>query len=102
MRSTVQRTPVRLGEVLKAALARLPAGADLVDWALWKDWEQVVGAPLARHARPLRLRRGVLVVAVDDSLWMHELQYMKQDLVDRLNARLGRTVVRQIFLALGD
>jgi predicted nucleic acid-binding Zn ribbon protein len=98
----VGRDPVRLGDVLKAALARLPAGADIADHALWGHWDDVVGPTLARHARPRRLRRGVLVVAVDDSLWMHELQFLKQELCARLNERMGRAVVRQMFLALGD
>ena len=92
---------MRLGAVLDAALARLP-GAELADYAIWSHWERVVGPLLARHARPRRMRRGVLVVAVDDSVWMHELQFMKEELRGRLNARLGRNAVRQIFLSLGD
>jgi hypothetical protein len=31
---------------------------------------------------------------------MHELQYLKQDLRVRLNERLGRAAIREIFLVL--
>jgi hypothetical protein len=31
---------------------------------------------------------------------MHELRYLKQELRTRLNAHLGRAVVRELFLAL--
>jgi predicted nucleic acid-binding Zn ribbon protein len=92
--------PTRLGDVLRAALARLPAGRDLADYDVWTHWEAVVGPAIARHARPERLRRGVLVVAVDGPEWMQELQFLKRDLQARLNERLGRPVVRQIYLSV--
>ena len=92
--------PARLGDVLRAALDRLPIGQRLADHALWVEWDAVVGPTLARHARPQRLRRGLLLVAVDSPEWMQELQFLKHELRTRLNARLGRAVVRDIFLAL--
>jgi len=92
--------PSRLGDVLRAALARLPMANDLADYALWNHWDLVVGPTLARHARPARLRRGVLVVRVDSPEWMHELQFLKHDLRDQLNTRLGRRTVRELLLAL--
>jgi predicted nucleic acid-binding Zn ribbon protein len=96
----VGRELTTLGEALRAALSRLPSGAELASFPIWTEWNDVVGATIARHARPRRLRRGVLVVDVDGVEWMHELQYLKADLRARLNERLGRTVVREVFLAL--
>ena len=92
--------PTRVGDVLRAVLQRLPEAQRLADHALWAHWESVVGPTLARHARPTRLRRGVLVVAVDSAQWLQELQFLKHELRERLNARLGRPVVRDVFLAL--
>jgi predicted nucleic acid-binding Zn ribbon protein len=90
----------RLGDVLKSALARLPVARELADHAVWAHWDAVVGPTIARHARPERLRRGVLVVAVDGSEWMQELQFLKHEVRERLNARLERPAVRDIFLVL--
>ncbi len=90
----------RLAEALRAALARLPGATGLVHYPIWAEWSAVVGATIAAHAKPAQLRRGVLVVAVDGPEWMHELQYVKRDVVERLNARLGSTVVRDIYLVL--
>ena len=92
--------PSRVGDVLRAALARVPEAQRIADHALWAHWDAVVGPTLALHARPARLRRGMLVVAVDSPEWMQELQFLKHELRDRLNARLGRPVVRDVFLAL--
>ena len=71
-----------LGDALRAALARLPAGTELASFPIWTEWADVVGPTIARHARPRRLRRGVLVVEVDGAEWMHELQYLKRELRD--------------------
>jgi len=99
--SAERRTaPLRLGDVLRAALARLPIAQRLADHALWAHWDDVVGPTLARHARPARLRGGVLMVAVDSPEWMQEIQFLKHDLRTRLNARLGRAAVREMFLVL--
>jgi predicted nucleic acid-binding Zn ribbon protein len=92
--------PRRLGDVLRAALDRLPVGRELADHALWAHWTSVVGPTLARHAHPRRLRRGVLFVAVDSPEWMQEIQFLKEDLRARLNARLGRAAVRDVFTVL--
>jgi predicted nucleic acid-binding Zn ribbon protein len=96
------RDPTRLGEVLRAALARLPTGAELAHYPIWAEWAVVVGPAIARHAQPRRLRRGVLVVDVDGPDWMHELHFMKRDLRERLNARLGGAVIRDLFFVLAN
>jgi predicted nucleic acid-binding Zn ribbon protein len=92
--------PSRLGDVLRAALGRVPEAQRLADHAVWTHWDAVVGPTVARHARPERLRRGVLIVAVDSPEWMQELQFLKHELRERLNARLGRSAVRDVFLVL--
>ncbi len=92
--------PARLGDVLRATLERLPEAQRLADHAVWTHWDAVVGPTLARHARPERFRRGLLVVTVDSAEWMQELQFHKRELRERLNARLGRAVVRDLFLVL--
>ena len=89
-----------LAEALKAALARLPASTGLVHYPIWAEWTAVVGPTIAAHAKPARLRRGVLVVSVDGPEWMQELQFVKRELCAKLNARLGSAVVREVYLVL--
>ena len=89
-----------LGDALRAALARLPASTGLVHYPIWAEWTSTVGPTIAAHARPARLRRGVLVVSVDGPEWMLELQYVKREVCTKLNALLGSPVVREIYLVL--
>jgi predicted nucleic acid-binding Zn ribbon protein len=92
--------PTPLGDVLRTVLERLPDASRLADHELWAHWDAVVGPTIAAHARPHRLQRGVLTVSVDAPEWMQELQFVKQDLRDRLNARIGRPAVRDLYLLL--
>jgi predicted nucleic acid-binding Zn ribbon protein len=89
-----------LGDALRAALARLPASTGLVHYPIWAEWSATVGPTIAAHARPAQLRRGVLIVSVDGPEWMQELQFVKRELCAKLNARLGSTVVRDVYLVL--
>ncbi len=62
--------------------------------SLWRrvaaEWEDLAGAAIARHARPVRLERKMLVVAVDSAVWMNELiRYERAPLLARLQAKYG-------------
>jgi predicted nucleic acid-binding Zn ribbon protein len=92
--------PTRLGDALRAALSRLPDAQELSSFPLWAEWPELVGSLIARHAVPRRLRRGVLVVEVDGPEWLHELRYLERELRERMNARLGRAVVRELLFVL--
>lgn len=92
--------PQRVGAVLKAILDRLPLRERLREYSLWPHWQDTVGATIAKHARPLRIRRGVLCVAVDSSVWMQELQFLKESIRAQLNVRVGSDVVSDIFFVL--
>src|SRR5262249_10948068 len=99
-RPTSPDRPARLGDVLRATLERLPEAQRLADHAVWRHWGALVGPTGAPHARPERFRRRCLVVADGSPEWIQELQFHKRDLRERLNARLGRAAVRDLFLVL--
>ncbi len=70
----------------------------LDEQALISAWDQVAGPMIARHTTRLRFRDGVLRVKVDSAPLRHELGFLKDGLVQLLNERLGREVVRTLAL----
>lgn len=56
-------------------------------------WPQVVGPRLAVLAEPLLVREGVLYLQVGSSVLAQELSALRQDYLERLNARLERPLV---------
>lgn len=59
-------------------------------------WEAVVGLEISKHAKPHLMKGDVLWVNVSDSVWMQQLQYEKQNLLDQINRRLQRLLPREL------
>jgi hypothetical protein len=72
------------------------------DRSLIDAWNRAAGPQIAAKAQPDRLREEVLYVRVATSVWMHELQFMKQDIISKLNGILGGTKVSQIRFFIGE
>ncbi len=53
-------------------------------------WVAVVGDAVARHAAPVRMSGGALVVACSSAAWSSELAMLAPTIAGRLEAELGR------------
>ena len=91
----------RLGDVLGKSLKRLELAPRLDEYGVWPVWNEVVGNPIARNAQPEKIRNGTLFVKVASSVWMQQLQFMKELITEKLNQRLGTVVVKNIFFVVG-
>ena len=60
----------------------------------------VVGPAIAAQSQASEIRDGVLFVDVATNVWMQELGLLREGIVARLNAHLGREVVRRIVLSI--
>ncbi|MBN1859231.1 DUF721 domain-containing protein [Candidatus Bipolaricaulota bacterium] len=92
MTDTGAHSEKKLGDVVQRYLAKSGLVRQLGTSSLQKEWEQTVGAEVARHTRVTSLRGGVLRVEVDSAPWLHELKgfygdTIMQDLKERLKGR---------------
>ena len=92
-------TPLR--EVIDGIFASSALPLNLDDVKIWEVWDGVVGKRVARHARPSQINKGVLVVKVTDSVWLHELEFMAETIREGLNSTLQRTAVKKIRFKVG-
>ncbi len=92
----------RLKEILDLSLKRLDLADRITDYGVWPIWNETVGVTVARNAQPEKIRNGTLFVKVTSPTWMQQLQYMKEMIAEKLNQRLGREVVRNIFFVVGN
>ncbi len=84
-----------LQNLLEAAMADLGITEKLLEARILLAWEEAAG-PLASRARPLKIRHGKLEVAVASPAWRTQFNYVKQEIVDRLNARVGKKVIGEL------
>jgi len=92
------RPPRRIGESLGAVARDIGAPPPQALAALFQQWEELAGAAVAGHCRPVSLVRGTLVVAVDQPGWAAQLGWLQADLLRRLADELGPGVVTELVV----
>ena len=88
--------PRPLAAILPALFEQLGLARTAEGWRAVSDWPAVAGPRLARHTRAVSFRDGTLAVEVEGSAWMHELEFLKRELVRNLNRHLGADVVSDV------
>ena len=96
-----RRSPGRVGDALRQVVQRIDPDRRLAAYRLWTFWADEVGPAVAARAEPASYRDGVLSVRVHGAAWMQELQFMKEELRQRLNQRLGAALIRDIYFVSG-
>ena len=90
----------RIGENAQRELARFEPAPGLLE--VVAAWPEAVGPEIARNAWPARLSRdGTLHVATSSSTWAFELTHLEADVRERLGARVGEKVPKQLRFAPG-
>jgi predicted nucleic acid-binding Zn ribbon protein len=95
------KRPLPVADLMAAMFRGKPAEKRLEEGKIWLAWDAAVGAQIAAKARPVSFRDGTLTVAVVSAPWMQQLTFLKKGMMEKLNERLGRDVVRDIYLKAG-
>lgn len=95
------RKPATAADLVQQLLQQRGMEGKIEEYRTWQIWDEVVGPQIARRARPIRIRDGVLEVRVDQPVWMQQLQLLKPRILARLNAALGKELLRDLFLRRG-
>jgi len=93
--------PVHLGTILQQAIQASRIDVDLGAYRLWQQWEDMVGPTIAENTRPEAIKGKLLLVNVSSAPWMQQLQFLKPELIEKLNETLGKKVVGDIRFKIG-
>lgn len=91
----------RLDEIISRALKKRHVPFQSGDRRLSAVWEEAVGPQIASQSRPEHLRREKLSVKVASSVWMHQLHFLKEEILGKVNAGLGSAAVKDIRFTIG-
>jgi hypothetical protein len=67
---------------------------------IFESWKEMVGEQVAARCEPASLGQGVLKVWAASAPWANELKYLAPEVIRRVNAGVGREVVRELKVAL--
>ena len=88
--------PEHLGALLGAVVSDLGIATKLAECEVLLAWEEVAGAQLQHRCAPLRVVDARLELAVPSAAWRTQVSFAKEDLIRKLNERVGRTIIRDI------
>lgn len=87
---------VAVGDALKRLTVSLGIAPKLRELRVLELWSEVVGEQIARVTEAERVEQGTLYVAVRSAPWRAELTMCRLELIERLNAAVGATVITEI------
>jgi predicted nucleic acid-binding Zn ribbon protein len=92
---------VHIGNILDNVLKSYRTEADIGQKDVWQLWDAAVGETIAQNARPAAFKGNLLIVHVSNSTWIHQLQFLKNDLISALNTALGQPLLTDIRFKIG-
>ena len=97
-----QPKPEMLGEILQKILKKRNIPHTPKDRRLIDLWKRAVGPQVALQTHPDALRRGTLLVRVSAPVWMHQLQFLKEEILERLREISGDEEIRALQFSIGE
>lgn len=86
-------------DLMKAGLQRVGVQKAVREKTAIVLWAEVVGDKTASVARIDSVRDGVIFVNCRDSLWAQQLHFLRPVIIQKLNERLGKDVIKDIKLS---
>jgi predicted nucleic acid-binding Zn ribbon protein len=92
---------VHIGSIIDDVIEQYRSEPGFALKAVWRLWDEAVGQTIAQNARPAAFKGKLLIVHVNSPVWIHQLQFLKSDLISRLNAALGRPLIEDLKFKIG-
>lgn len=64
-------------------------------------WDEVVTQAIKKHTKALKVQRGTLHVLADSSVWANELNFLKKDIIVKINEKAGEKIISDIRFKVG-
>jgi predicted nucleic acid-binding Zn ribbon protein len=90
-----------IGDIINHVLKTCRRDCDGDLSQVWSLWDAAVGDVIAKNARPEAFKGKLLLVNVNSSAWMHQLQFLKKDMIEKINTALGKELVQDIKFKIG-
>lgn len=94
--------PTRVDTLIAQVLEKSGVRKQVERIGILELWPEIVGEQLAKVTRVKGLDEDALFVEVRSSAWLMELSMMKDDFLERVNARLGDDTLERIVFVLAE
>ena len=101
-RSSRSNRPEPIGAILTKLLDESHWGRHIKELKTLSRWREIVGPRIAKHAQPESFKDGVLVIAVQNSIWLSHLRFLTAELQEKLNRKIPSSPLTAIHFRLGS
>lgn len=92
------RDPVLFGDAVRRLVEERGWQETTTNASVLERWEDLVGAELAGHCRPVSLVEGELVLVAESSAWATQVRLLAGQLMATLRAAVGPGVVEKVVV----
>ena len=92
---------VHIGGLLDGILKNYRRESDTELIQVWRVWDDTVGAIIAQNAKPAAFKGRILLVHATSSTWIHQLQFLKKEMIAKLNQALGKSLIDDLKFKIG-
>ncbi len=89
---------ISLAEAIKDYISEMNLGGKLSETDIINSWEETVGKAIASRTSKIYIKDRVLYVHLKSSVVRNELLMLREALREKLNARAGSEVIKEIIL----
>ena len=100
-KSKKHREFVHIGDIMNGVLKTCRHDYNEELSQVWSLWGSAVGDIIAKNTKPEAFKGRLLLVLVNSPPWMHQLQYLKKDIINKVNQALGKELVKDIKFKIG-
>ena len=90
----------RAGDLVRGALKEFKADEIFRVHPIWEKWEELVGKVIASKTHPDYVQGKTLIVSVENSVWMQELEMQKREFVRKISEMKLPFEIREIRFRL--
>ena len=90
-----------IGEILFSSFKGKSIAAKIEENSLIKLWPKAVGQQIVLQTQPDCLKNGTLFVKTTSSVWVQQLHFMKEEILQKLNELAGKIAVKDIRFSVG-
>ena len=94
--------PEKAANILDRLTVRMGIAARLEKEKAVVLWAEAVGQGIARRAKATSVKDNIMFVTVQNSMWLQELALLKEGIIAKINALVGRQVIKDIVFRVGD
>lgn len=87
-----------LGQALKKIISDLGIEKQVLHYQAINYWPIAVGERIAKISRAEKVDNNILFVKVLNDSWRNELLFLKKEIIEKLNKKIGTRVIEDIRL----